>query len=198
MFGPSKEISIITLCTPVLLTEKKGGGRDMQQFILMCMEKKSYLQYREVFGKRHRSLVGWGKNYVCPTLLSTFLSNNLAKAFQFTPTACHLFPGHSWSLPSPSIGPLLCFWLALFQWNDIKSLLQNFGLGLGLCCLTSLSTIFQLYRGNQFYWWRKQDYPEKSSVLPQVTDKIFHIMLYRVHLAISRIQIHNFTGDRHR
>jgi hypothetical protein len=58
----------------------------MQQLILMCMEKKSYLQYREVFGKRHRSLVGWGKNYVCPTLLSTFLSNNLAKAFQSTPT----------------------------------------------------------------------------------------------------------------
>jgi hypothetical protein len=26
-----------------------------------------------------------------------------------------------------------------------------FGLGLGLWCLTSLSTIFQLYRGDQFY-----------------------------------------------
>jgi hypothetical protein len=65
---------------------------------------------------------------------------------------------------------------------------ERFGL-IWFMVFNATSATFQLYRGGQFNRWKKREYSEKTSDLLQVTDKLYPIMLYQVHLVWTRFEI---------
>jgi hypothetical protein len=68
-----------------------------------------------------------------------------------------------------------------------------------LWCLTPLSTILQLYHCRSVLFVEETGvHRENYCDLSQVTDKFYHLMLYRVHLTMNGVQTHNVSGDRHR
>ena len=83
--------------------------------------------------------------------------------------------------------------------NNLVNLPSNWLVGWFYGVYHRFQQYLQLYRGCQFYWWRKLEDSEKTTDLLQVTDKHCHMMLYRVHQwpLLSGVRTHNISGDRH-
>jgi len=59
-------------------------------------------------------------------------------------------------------------------------------------CLMPLSTIFQLYRGGQFYWCKKPEDPYRPLTCRTSPQTLSHNV---VHLTLIKICTHNISGD---
>jgi len=124
----------------------------------------------------------WNNMFLLQRHYSTviFLYINLISEWHYT---LSVWKGRLWRVDGQ---------LDLFNGEAQKELDDKFievWLWLWWWCFTPLSTILQLFRGGQFYWWRKPEYQEKTTDLWQITDKLYHMMLFRVHLALAGFEL---------
>lgn len=97
--------------------------------------------------------------------------------------------------------PLERKYMECFQFHLCKSIkLVGFFSLFAVINLLFYSRIIRLWVSNatfKKYWLIKTEYSDKTVNLIQVTDTLYHIRLYRVHLVIRGHQINNCHADGH-
>ena len=93
----------------------------------------------------------------------------------------------------------ICFSLCLFLFSYHENLENRFTITWHPSSFVCRPLTFHIliFSSETTYWWRKPKYPVKTTDLSQVNDKLYHIMLYRLHLAMNVVWTHTLNGDRH-
>ena len=134
-------------------------------------------------GKKRHYIWGWGQDSL-HLFLSSFLFSHLLEAI-ITPF-CISVPESSFCKINGIIDNIKKYAHLLLE----KTRRDEIGL---VSFMVLMSTFCQLYHGgNLFCEWNRS-----TTDLPQVIDKLYHIMLYREHLAKNGVGTDNFSDDKH-
>ena len=155
------------------------------------------------YGWRTRAIGQWlnERNRYGQIFHTVIFFNNFSPRLLVYPLSAHELPL-----------PLFCFLSLSIQRTNIKLMTIREGSMFDWWCLTPHLTIFQLYRGGQFYLWRNPEDPEKTTDLSEVTDlnhiigvpgdKVYHIMDLAINFVFCEsdllVEETRVPGDNHR